>query len=158
CRCRSSQAATHPNGRDNDETCSECTDDPTKHVRCCEVAERVCHTATVTPGGPEGRQYSSGCQRCRSGSGRSEYDDASEIFTKSRLHADVCQPIGPRDEEPQSADSRDCCSHQRHRCDCCRSNTLQEESGDHSPQRQCHQEDKGDGREGVYGIMQHLSE
>ena len=131
---------------------------PPTHVCRREVAEPVCHTVMRAPGSPEGREDRSGCQRRWPGGGRREEDDTSDVFTESRLHADICQPIGAIDEEPQSADGRDCCGHQRQRGDGSRRDTLQQERGPRGSQRQRHQENDGDSRERVHRIMQHLRE
>src|SRR5712691_11356683 len=72
------------------------------------------------------------------------------------MHADVRQPTRPMDKEPQSTNGRDRCTDQSHGCDCSWGDATQEQRGNRSPQRKCHQEHKDDGRKGIDRVMQDL--
>src|SRR5262249_55558559 len=60
------------------------------------------------------------------------------------------------DKEPQSSDARDRCTNQCHGCNRGRGDATQEHSGKRSPQRQCYQEDEGNGSKGVDRVVEDL--
>ena len=113
----------------------------------------------LAPGSPQGGQHGSGGQRGRPGGRRSEATRCAPVFTKSRVHTDVRQPIRPTDEQPRCRRRSPLRRPTEPRTATAAGVTQRRRTrGDRRPGRQRQQEDDGDCREGVDRVMQHLRE
>ena len=105
-QCNDQQRSAHAEVRDADERGRQCAGHGAERVGRRQTAERSRRAHILAPRSPQRRQDDAGCERCRSGAGGYEADDAQQVFAQAAAHANVRQPIGQVDEQPQPADGR----------------------------------------------------